>query len=174
MTTIELSSLKANPNNPRDCRKDKFEKLKKSIVQDPEFMVVRPIVIDENRMILGGNQRYHACIALGLNDVPESWVKQVFGWPEDKKRAFIIKDNVAIGDWDWEILANEWDEIELAEWGLDLPEMGAVNEEDLEEERPSEEFSLKINFASMEDLEAAKIEIQKSFILSYPGAYISP
>lgn len=129
---MKITDIKPNPQNPRIIKDDKFKKLVKSIKEFPEMATVRPIVIDENNIILGGNMRYKAMIEAGWKDVP---VYQVKGWTEDQKREFIIKDNVSGGEWDWEVLANEWDQNQLEEWGLDT-QKDWENDEVVEDEAP--------------------------------------
>lgn len=114
---IKLYKLKSNPNNPRIIKDDKFEKLVNSIKDFPEMLEKRPIVVDENLMVLGGNMRLRASKEAGLKDV---WVDIAEGWSEQQKEAFIIKDNVGFGDWEWDILANGWDSVQLKDWGLDV------------------------------------------------------
>jgi hypothetical protein len=126
---MNLSLLKLNdgshglPKNPRFIKDEKFKKLVDSIKADPEFMKPRPIVIDENNVILGGNMRFRACKELGLSEIPDEWVQQVSGWSLQKKKAFIIKDNRPYGEDDMDLLANEWDVDELKEWGFDEKEL---------------------------------------------------
>jgi hypothetical protein len=115
---MNINEIKPNPNNPRIIKDDKFKKLVKSIQEFPQMLELRPIVIDENNIVLGGNMRLKACIEAGLKDVP---VKQAKELTEDQKKEFIVKDNVGYGDWDWDDLANNWDEQLLTEWGLDIP-----------------------------------------------------
>jgi len=122
---MKLSEIKINKNNPRTIQRDKMEKLKRSIEQFPKMMSLRPIVIDNNKMILGGNMRYLALKELGHTEIPDEWVKFATQLTDEEKNRFIIEDNVGFGDWDWDILANEWDAEELEEWGLDIPEMEA-------------------------------------------------
>lgn len=112
-----LSDLKPTEKNPRQISKKDFETLKKSLRQFPEMKSIREVVVDENMRILGGHQRVKALQAIGEATVP---VKQVFGLSEDQKDEFIIKDNVANGEWDMDILANLWDKEELEEWGVSL------------------------------------------------------
>ena len=120
---IKLNTLKPNPNNPRLVKNDKFRKLVDSIQQFGEKMMpIRPIIIDENRIILAGNMRYKALKHLKIKEVDDSWVKQISNLTEEEKKEFIIKDNVGFGAWDWDILANEWDNEELDKWGLDIPD----------------------------------------------------
>lgn len=115
---LKISEIKENPNNPRTIRDDKFNKLVKSIKEFPEMLNVRSIVIDENNVVLGGNMRLKALKDAGIKEVD---VKQVKGWSEEKKKEFVIKDNASFGEWDWDILANEWDDLPLEDWGLDVP-----------------------------------------------------
>ena len=132
---MEINKLKPNENNPRIIKNDKFKKLVKSIKDFPEMLELRPIVIDENNVILGGNMRYRACVEAGLKDVP---VKVAKGLTEEQKQEFIVKDNVGFGEWDWDILANEWDNTELEDWGLELKIDDIIDnlEEDEEIELP--------------------------------------
>lgn len=115
---LNLNDIKLNEHNPRTINKRQLDKLVKSIEEFPEMTELRPIVVDENNTILGGNMRYRAMQKLGM-DTAE--VVKVSGLTDEQKREFIIKDNVAFGDWDWDVLANEWDTDDLDEWGLDIP-----------------------------------------------------
>ena len=115
---MKITDIKPNPNNPRIIKDDKFKKLVKSIQDFPQMLELRPIVIDENNVVLGGNMRLKACIEAGLTDVP---VKQAADLTEEQKKEFIVKDNVGYGEWDWDDLANNWNTNDLIEWGLDIP-----------------------------------------------------
>jgi hypothetical protein len=125
---MKLSNIKPNPNNPRLIKDDKFNKLVQSIKDFPEMMEKRPIVcvtdVDGKIYPLGGNMRYKALKELNYKDIPDSWVTMADDWTDEKRREFVIKDNVGFGEWDWEQLANEWDSEELEAWGLDVPEFG--------------------------------------------------
>jgi len=114
--TLPIGKLLPNPTNPRVIKDDKFEKLVRSIKEFPEMLQARPIVCDPNFVVLGGNMRLKACVAAGLKEVPV----YVAPWDAEKNGEFIIKDNVGYGEWDWDILANEWDASQLEEWGLDV------------------------------------------------------
>jgi DNA modification methylase len=116
---VKISQVKTNPKNPRIIKDHKFKKLVQSIKDFPEMLEKRPIVVDENMIVLGGNMRLKACLEAGLKEV---WIDQA-NWTEEQKQEFIIKDNVGFGEWDWEILANEWEPDLLDKWGLDLPDM---------------------------------------------------
>ena len=113
---IELTKLVPTEKNPRQISKKDFDTLKKSLKDFPEMREIREVVVDENLRILGGHMRVRALLDLGEKTVP---VKQVFGLTEKQKDEFVIKDNIANGDWDMDIIANEWDAEELAEWGLE-------------------------------------------------------
>ncbi len=117
---MKLSEIKANPNNPRLIKDAKFEKLCKSIEDFPKMMSIRPIIVDNNNVILGGNMRFKALKHLGHKDIPDHWVKRADDLTEEQKKEFIIKDNVGFGEHDWDLLANEWDALDLEEWGLEL------------------------------------------------------
>jgi len=117
MQKVKISSVKPNPNNPRIIKDDKFEKLVASLKNFPEMAAVRPIVVNTDMIVLGGNMRLKAMKEAGWKEVPI----EVVDWTEEKQREFIIKDNVGFGEWDWEGLANEWDVEELESWGLDIP-----------------------------------------------------
>ena len=114
---LKIDKLKPNESNPRIIKEAKFKKLVKSIKEFPEMLDLRPIVIDEENVILGGNMRYKACIEAGVKEVP---VKIAKGLTEEQKKEFIVKDNVGFGDWDWDSLGNEWDNVKLGEWGMDV------------------------------------------------------
>ena len=115
---IKISEIKLNPNNPRLIKDDKFAKLVKSVKEFPEMLDIRPIVVNSDMIILGGNMRFRACKEAGLKEIP---VIIAEGLTEQQQKEFLIKDNVSGGEWDWDILANEWDNEELTEWGLDIP-----------------------------------------------------
>ncbi len=115
---VKISDVKSNPNNPRIIKDDKFEKLVKSIKEFPEMMQIRPIVVNADMIVLGGNMRLKACKAAGLKMIPIIKADEL---TEEQQREFIIKDNVSGGEWDWNIIANEWEAAQIEEWGLDLP-----------------------------------------------------
>lgn len=114
---IQIEKIKTNPSNPRLIKDEKFKNLIKSIKDFPEMLELRPIIVDENMIILGGNMRYRACLELGLKKV---WINQAKNLSEKQKQEFIIKDNVQFGVWDWDNLGNEWDNVELGDWGMDV------------------------------------------------------
>ena len=141
---LPLSALKKLENNPRTIKKADFEKLKDSIKSNPDYFEARPIICSDRtgkNVILGGNQRYEAAKALGLEEVP---VIVLHGLDEAREREIVIRDNVNNGDWDFDILANEWDAEELEDWGVeaDWPsdEKDVVEDEapEVNESKPAE------------------------------------
>jgi len=130
---IKITEILPNPNNPRLIKDDKFKKLVNSIKEFPKMMELRPMVIDENNITLGGNMRLKALKELGYKEIPDNWVKKATELTPEEVRRFIIADNVGFGEHDWEVLQNEWDVSELSEWGLDIPNF-AVKELEAEED----------------------------------------
>ena len=122
-----LTDIKPNPNNPRVIRDENFKKLVKSIKEFPEMLEVRPIVVNKDMVILGGNMRYRACQEAGLKEVPV----MMASWESEKDAEFVIKDNLQMGDWDWEILSNTFDESYLDDWGLDVPYQQEEEEQEI-------------------------------------------
>ena len=136
---VKISKVKGNPSNPRIIKNDKFKKLVKSIQEFPEMLKLRPIVVDEDMMVLGGNMRLKASKEAGLSEV---WIDIAEGLTEEQKKEFIVKDNVGFGEWEWDILANEWDSVQLAEWGLDVWQ----NEDDIIDVDEITDFTESVNF----------------------------
>lgn len=118
---ILLSEIKANPNNPRVIRDERFEKLCKSIKEFPKMMSLRPIVVDDNNMVLGGNMRLRALQVLKFKEIPDEWVKMASELTEEEKKRFIIADNVNFGEHDFNAL-DDWNREELIDWGVELEE----------------------------------------------------
>ena len=116
---MNIKEIKSNPNNPRIIKDEKFAKLKKSISEFPKMMELRPMVVNSENIVLGGNMRLKALKELGYKDIPDNWVKRADELTEDETRRFIIADNVGFGEHDWDLLANEWDSVELEDWGLE-------------------------------------------------------
>jgi len=118
MEIVKINTVKTNSNNPRIIKDDKFKKLVKSIKDFPEMLKLRPIVVNDEMIVLGGNMRLKACKEAGLTEIP---IIKASDLTEEQQREFIIKDNVGFGEWDWDIISNEWDTEKIQEWGLDLP-----------------------------------------------------
>lgn len=118
---MKITEIKPNDRNPRYIKDAKFEKLCNSITEFPQMMALRPIVVDNDGVILGGNMRYRALKKLGWTDIPDEWVKRADDLTEEQKRRFIVEDNVGFGEWDFDLLANEWNDVPLDDWGVDIP-----------------------------------------------------
>jgi len=114
---VKISDVKLNPNNPRLIKDDKFAKLVQSIKDLPQMLDIRPIVVNGDMVVLGGNMRLKACKEAGLKEVPIIIADNL---TEDQQREFLIKDNVSGGEWDWNIIQAEWDAEQLIDWGLDV------------------------------------------------------
>jgi hypothetical protein len=115
---VKIQEVKANPNNPRIIKDDKFAKLVKSINEFPQMLNLRPIVVNDDMVVLGGNMRLKACKEAGLKEIPIIKASEL---TEQQQKEFIVKDNVGYGEWDWDDLANNWDAEELNDWGLNVP-----------------------------------------------------
>jgi DNA modification methylase len=133
MQVVSITNIKPNPSNPRLIKDDKFKKLVQSLKDFPEMANVRPIVVNQDMVILGGNMRFKAMKEAKWKEIPV----EIVDWDEAKQREFIIKDNVGFGEWDWDDLANNWDAEELDKWGLDVPQFEA---EQLEAEEDNYEM----------------------------------
>ena len=123
---VKINEVKANPNNPRIIKDDKFAKLVKSINEFPQMLNLRPIVVNDDMVVLGGNMRLKACKEAGLKEIPIIKASEL---TEQQQKEFIVKDNVGYGEWDWNDLANNWDAEQLQDWGLDIPGFDAIEVE---------------------------------------------
>ena len=146
MEKVKISKVVPNENNPRFIKDYKFKKLVKSIQDFPEMLKLRPIVVNSDMVVLGGNMRLKACKEAGLKEV---YILKADELTEQQQREFIVKDNVGFGEWDWDILANEWDNTQLKEWGMDVwqPEeevdYSALEDLDLDETIEDKEAGVK-------------------------------
>ena len=141
MKLVKITEVKTNAKNPRIIKDDKFRKLVKSIEEFPDMLNKRPLIVftdvDGKYVVLGGNMRLKACKEIGLKEIPVILADE---WTEEQKAEFLVKDNVGFGEWDWDVLANEWDSELLNDWGLFVPEMPSevdysiLDDEDLEGE----------------------------------------
>ena len=132
MELVKISKVKPNETNPRFIKDSKFKKLVKSIKEFPEMLKLRPIVVNSDMIVLGGNMRLKACKEAGLKDV---WILKADNLTEEQQKEFIVKDNVGFGEWDWDILANQWDSVQLEDWGMD-------NWQNMDDIETSDAFSL--------------------------------
>lgn len=159
---MKLSDIKPNETNPRDIAETDLNKLVQSIKDFPEMLEVRPLILNKDHVILGGNMRFRAAQKAGVTELPV----EIVDWSEEKQREFIIKDNVSGGDWDWDILANEWDLEQLQDWGLHVKGTNDPQTEwaDMPEYNQGDEMAHKrliVNFENEEDVqEFAKLVSQ--------------
>jgi len=145
---IDLSTLTLNKDNPRDIDEDKFEKLCNSISRDRKFMILRPIIVDNDNIIIAGNMRFRALRALEFKSVPDEWVTRADNLTEEERRRFIVIDNLSYGRTDWDILTSFYQEDELIEWGMDIP-IDPIPED---EEVPPESHGFRIQCEDLEQL----------------------
>jgi len=132
MEKVKISKVIPNENNPRFIKDQKFKKLVKSIKEFPEMLKLRPIVVNKDMVVLGGNMRLKACAEAGLKEV---YILKADELTEQQEREFIVKDNVGFGEWDWDALGNEWNSVQLEDWGMD-------NWQNMDDIETSDDFSL--------------------------------
>lgn len=133
---MRLADLKLNPDNPRNIKPEKLEKLAQSIKDFPKMMVKRPIVYDEDKIIIGGNMRYKAIEKLGMTEIPDEWTSDASDFTPDERKRFIMQDNAEMGVTDWDMVANQYELEDLEAWGIDVPY--ADTETEIEEDEPPE------------------------------------
>ena len=155
---IKTSKIVLNDENPRTIKESNFQKLINSVKNFPEMLEIRPIVVDENMVVLGGNMRFRACLEAGMKEVSVIIAKNL---TEEQKKEFIIKDNVSGGDWDWDILVNSWNTEQLEEWGLEVPiNLTAEDAFDIEgKDKFSENVNFTIRCDSMEQLQELQTKL---------------
>jgi hypothetical protein len=168
---VKTKDIIPNTENPRIIKDDKFKKLVQSIKDFPEMLEIRPIVVNNEMMILGGNMRLKAIQEIGIKEVP---IIKAENLTEQQQREFLIKDNVGFGEWDWDALANDWNPEELNEWGLDVPLfLDEPTGDDLVDDEKNKPATMKITFESPEQLQKAEIDIQELLDRKFKGAYFS-
>jgi ParB-like chromosome segregation protein Spo0J len=153
MERVDIRQVRSNPDNPRFIKGDKFEKLVKSIREFPQMLELRPIVVNKDMVVLGGNMRLKACEEAGIEQVPIIFADNL---TEEQQKEFIIKDNSSFGEWDWDLLANEWNTDQLADWGLDIPNFDIDNEVEDEKDlsdQLEQSFKIEIDLESEEEQE---------------------
>tara|TARA_R110001632_G_scaffold76073_1_gene172696 strand:- start:4613 stop:5146 length:534 start_codon:yes stop_codon:yes gene_type:complete len=168
LTTVKISEVKSNPDNPRIIKDNKFDKLVNSIREFPQMLDIRPIVVNNEMFVLGGNMRLKACKEAGLKEIPIIIADQLTG---EQQREFIVKDNVGFGEWDWDMLANEWDKDLLDDWGLDIMKFDESFEEEemFEGDNSIEKNEVIINL-SMPYYQYEELETEfQDFIKKYPN-----
>lgn len=165
---VKISEVIPNENNPRFIKDYKFKQLVKSIQDFPEMLELRPIIVNEDMVVLGGNMRLKACMEAGLKEVN---IEIARGLTEEQQKEFIVKDNVGFGQWDWDMLANQWDTELLSEWGLDVINLSENYGEDefTEEEDFTQKDEVVINL-TMPNYQYIEIEKEfQNFIKKYPN-----
>jgi hypothetical protein len=166
---VKISQVKPNPENPRLIKDDKFFKLVRSIQDFPQMLDIRPIVVNDDMIVLGGNMRLKACKEAGLKEVS---IVVASNLTDDQQREFIIKDNVGFGEWDWEDLANNWNVDQLSMWGLDVPIFLESDQDVTIDEQPKKPM-IKISFDSINDVQAAENDVKELIDRKYPKAICS-
>lgn len=141
MQLINIQEVKPNENNPRFIKDYKFKKLVKSIKEFPQMLKLRPIVVNSDMVVLGGNMRLKACKEAGLKEV---WVLKADELTEQQQREFIVKDNVGFGEWDWDVLSNEWNVHQLDDWGMELTPFEDSIEDVLEQDINKQNEKIKV------------------------------
>lgn len=169
-----LNQLHLNPDNPRFIRDERYKQLVTSLADNPQLLEARPILCSDRTgklIVLGGNMRLRAAKELKLTSVP---VIVMTGLSYEQEREVIIKDNASFGSWDWDVLANEWSDLPLEEWGLDLPPAWSEeepSEEDLLDDKEDKPATLRITFPTVEVLQKAEVDVQELLDRKYPGSY---
>tara|TARA_R110000744_G_scaffold65550_7_gene134421 strand:+ start:1692 stop:2249 length:558 start_codon:yes stop_codon:yes gene_type:complete len=179
MDIVNIDLINLNEDNPRFIKDNKFKKLVNSIRDFPEMLKLRPLVLNEDMVVLGGNMRLKACIHLNMTEVPIIIFTQEMADKANEKliaygqkpktyiqwsKEFLIKDNVGFGEWDWDTLANEWEVKLLNDWGMDVPKFDAPEIEDLSDTLTSM-FRLEVETESEEEQEKLYNElIEKGYI----------
>ncbi len=166
---VKINQVKPNPENPRLIKDDKFFKLVRSIQDFPQMLDIRPIVVNDDMIVLGGNMRLKACKEAGLKEVP---IIMASNLTEDQQREFIIKDNVGFGEWDWEDLANNWNVDQLSMWGLDVPIFLESDQDVTIDEQPKKPM-IKISFDNINEVQAAENDVKELIDRKYPKAICS-
>jgi ParB-like chromosome segregation protein Spo0J len=158
---VSIKEVIPNKSNPRIIKDDKFKKLVQSIKDFPQMLEIRPIVVDENNIILGGNMRFKACIEAGLKEV---FIIKANDLTEQQKDEFIVKDNVGFGEWDWDQLANEWDTEKLQDWGLNIPIYNEVDysgkNQEIDVDTYEDEMIIKLKY-SEDDYNLVREQLSK-------------
>lgn len=168
VTYVPLSLLRRNPHNPRTLSKDALEKVKESLTNNPRLFHLRPVIASSrtgDNIIWCGNTRYLAAKELGLHEVPAA----ILDLTEEEEQEWAIRDNVSNGEWDWDALANEWDQDALEDWGLDIPSVKEAEAKEVPPKVPTHSF--ECTFLNNEDCENAREEVRE-VLENYKGAYL--
>jgi hypothetical protein len=162
---MKITDIRLNEENPRYIKDDRMKKLVNSIKAFPKMMELRPIIVDDQGIILGGNMRYRALMELEYENIPATWVKKAKDLTDEEKKEFIIKDNVNFGMWDMDVLANEWPEDTLDAWGVDIdfPDVEKVDL-DMDDEDQTKTFVTEIMV--LRNQMAERIQVKKEILIS--------
>ena len=171
MQLINIQEVRPNENNPRFIKDYKFKKLVKSIKEFPQMLKLRPIVVNSDMVVLGGNMRLKACKEAGLKEV---WVLKADDLTEQQQREFIVKDNVGFGEWDWDVLGNEWNTQQLEDWGMEIIGFD-VDEDDLSDsfslpdgdKAPFQQQTYTLADAQAEQIKNAIVDVKKTEEYNY-------
>jgi len=150
---VKIDKVFVNENNPRFIRDEKFKKLVNSVKELPEMLEIRPIVVNDEMVVLGGNMRLKACEEAGLKEV---YIIKAGSLTPEQQEEFIIKDNVSFGEWDFNLLANNFDEVKLGDWGINVPSVAGEID-----------FSVLDNANLTDDLVAMKSGVKKSILIEF-------
>ena len=163
MEYVSVKKLKKNPSNPRIIKDKAFLQLKDSLLTDKgkEHFEARPCIVSKRTgCIIAGNTRFQAAKELGWEEVPVVFMDLT----EDQENEIIIRDNVSNGEWDWDILANEWDMTDLHRWGVDVPEQKETKEQE-------KKYIIKVTCMNEEDYSNMMQEIE-GIVEKYQGSKI--
>lgn len=171
----KLSDYTPNPDNPRTITPEQVARLKESIERDPEFLSMRPIIVDDAGIVLCGNQRHGALVAMGREEVPDEWIAVAQGLDEDKRRRLVLIDNSPegmSGEFDFEVLSKHWNMDELDELGFDIDEIisglnsaGTKDSDDEEKEEPRKPFGDHRDTIEMSEL----LNLYDTVMLQFSG-----
>jgi len=169
---LEINKIKENPNNPRKIDDNSLKRLKQSIKDFPQMLDIRPLVVDNNNVVLGGNMRLKALKDLGYTNINVVYVDNL---TEEQKKEFIIKDNLSYGEWDWNILNVEWNIQELSEWGMEIVNFieEDLSYEDLVDTEKTKSPKITITLRTLEDLQEAEIDVRELLDRKFPTAFFS-
>lgn len=159
MKKVKIETVNPNPKNPRVISEEMLDKLKKSITEFKEMLEIRPIIVNKENMILGGNMRYKACKELGIKEI---YIEQI-SLSKKKEEEMIIRDNVTFGKWDWESLADKWEAKELNSWGMNVWE-NPLDDEDFEPESNPDFEKEQATEDDFEEGAERRIPKQKNFL----------
>lgn len=156
-TTLKPSEIKPNPDNPRIIRDDQFKKLVQSLKDFPEMADVREVVVNTDHVILGGNMRFRAMVDAGWKQIPV----KIVDWPIEKQREFVIKDNVSGGEWDYDMLANQYELVDLDAWGLTVPKMTELDDADDDDMELESKKVVEVTLQTDDELQALYNELSE-------------